>query len=79
MFGQIAQLVERGPEKAGVGGSNPSLATTPLSFLFRGLSRRAYRVIDGPGLASRQARSRIKRHSSEMSSELSKTSQTRLR
>ena len=25
--GQIAQLVERSPEKAGVGGSNPSLAT----------------------------------------------------
>ena len=25
--GQVAQLVERGPEKAGVGGSNPSLAT----------------------------------------------------
>lgn len=26
--GQIAQSVERSPEKAGVGGSNPSLATT---------------------------------------------------
>jgi hypothetical protein len=26
--GQVAQLVERGPEKAGVGGSIPSLATT---------------------------------------------------
>ena len=26
-IGQVAQLVERGPEKAGVGGSNPSLAT----------------------------------------------------
>jgi hypothetical protein len=26
--GQIAQLVERSPEKAGVGGSIPSLATT---------------------------------------------------
>jgi hypothetical protein len=26
-FGQVAQLVERGPEKAGVGGSIPSLAT----------------------------------------------------
>ncbi len=25
--GQVAQLVERGPEKAGVGGSSPSLAT----------------------------------------------------
>ncbi len=25
--GQVAQLVERGPEKAGVGGSIPSLAT----------------------------------------------------
>src|SRR3989440_3463288 len=28
--GQVAQLVERGPEKAGVGGSIPSLAT--ISF-----------------------------------------------
>ncbi len=27
--GQVAQLVERGPEKAGVGGSIPSLATNP--------------------------------------------------
>ena len=27
-IGQVAQLVERGPEKAGVGGSIPSLATT---------------------------------------------------
>ena len=26
-YGQVAQLVERGPEKAGVGGSIPSLAT----------------------------------------------------
>ena len=26
-IGQVAQLVERGPEKAGVGGSNPSLST----------------------------------------------------
>jgi hypothetical protein len=31
--GQIAQLVERSPEKAGVGGSNPSLATTFLKLL----------------------------------------------
>ena len=28
--GQVAQLVERGPEKAGVGGSSPSLATIKL-------------------------------------------------
>ena len=27
LSGQVAQLVERGPEKAGVGGSIPSLAT----------------------------------------------------
>ena len=27
-FGQVAQSVERSPEKAGVGGSIPSLATT---------------------------------------------------
>ena len=32
-FGQVAQSVERSPEKAGVGGSIPSLATT-LSLLF---------------------------------------------
>ena len=29
--GQVAQVVERSPEKAGVGGSTPSLATTFLS------------------------------------------------
>ena len=28
LLGQVAQLVERSPEKAGVGGSIPSLATT---------------------------------------------------
>jgi len=28
IYGQVAQLVERSPEKAGVGGSIPSLATT---------------------------------------------------
>ena len=33
VLGQVAQLVERSPEKAGVGGSSPSLATT-LTFLF---------------------------------------------
>jgi hypothetical protein len=27
-YGQVAQSVERSPEKAGVGGSIPSLATT---------------------------------------------------
>jgi hypothetical protein len=32
-FGQVAQLVERGPEKAGVGGSIPSLATNPFNNL----------------------------------------------
>jgi hypothetical protein len=31
--GQIAQLVERSPEKAGVGGSIPSLATILLNHL----------------------------------------------
>ena len=33
--GQVAQLVERSPEKAGVGGSIPSLATTlnPSCFI----------------------------------------------
>jgi hypothetical protein len=31
--GQVAQLVERSPEKAGVGGSTPSLATIILSDL----------------------------------------------
>jgi hypothetical protein len=28
--GQVAQVVERSPEKAGVGGSSPSLATISL-------------------------------------------------
>jgi hypothetical protein len=32
-FGQVAQSVERGPEKAGVGGSIPSLATTLFNNL----------------------------------------------
>src|ERR1051325_2133630 len=31
--GQVAQLVERGPEKAGVGGSIPSLATINFNNL----------------------------------------------
>jgi hypothetical protein len=31
--GQVAQLVERGPEKAGVGGSIPSLATNTFNNL----------------------------------------------
>ncbi len=29
--GQVAQLVEHGPEKAGVGGSSPPLTTFPVS------------------------------------------------
>ena len=33
MTGQVAQLVERGPEKAGVGGSIPSLATIIVDLL----------------------------------------------
>ncbi len=32
--GQVAQVVERSPEKAGVGGSTPSLATIILKNLF---------------------------------------------
>lgn len=32
-YGQVAQLVERGPEKAGVGGSIPSLATSTFNNL----------------------------------------------
>ena len=31
--GQVAQVVERSPEKAGVGGSTPSLATTSFNWL----------------------------------------------
>ena len=31
--GQVAQVVERSPEKAGVGGSTPSLATMILNNL----------------------------------------------
>ena len=34
--GQVAQLVERGPEKAGVGGSIPSLATIPTGKGLKG-------------------------------------------
>ena len=30
--GQVAQVVERSPEKAGVGGSTPSLATINIAF-----------------------------------------------
>ena len=33
LSGQVAQLVERGPEKAGVGGSIPSLATINFNNL----------------------------------------------
>ena len=33
LSGQVAQLVERGPEKAGVGGSIPSLATNNFNNL----------------------------------------------
>jgi hypothetical protein len=40
--GQVAQLVERSPEKAGVGGSIPSLATTKLNNL------NWLRTIEGP-------------------------------
>ena len=39
-IGQVAQLVERGPEKAGVGGSIPSLAT----ILFNNLASLKKRV-----------------------------------
>ena len=38
--GQVAQLVERGPEKAGVGGSIPSLATNNIVQRFFSLSSR---------------------------------------
>jgi hypothetical protein len=33
LSGQVAQVVERSPEKAGVGGSTPSLATIILKNL----------------------------------------------
>ncbi len=36
--GQVAQLVERSPEKAGVGGSIPSLATIEITHSFSGRS-----------------------------------------
>ena len=32
-LGQVAQLVEHGPEKAGVGGSSPPLTTLPTFLL----------------------------------------------
>ena len=34
IHGQVAQLVERSPEKAGVGGSSPSLATSLKSLVY---------------------------------------------
>jgi hypothetical protein len=36
--GQVAQVVERSPEKAGVGGSTPSLATM-ISITYKQLGR----------------------------------------
>ena len=42
--GQVAQMVERGPEKAGVGGSSPSLATTPVSSWHRHLPHLSLRM-----------------------------------
>jgi hypothetical protein len=39
-IGQVAQLVERGPEKAGVGGSIPSLATILFNNLQAAKKRR---------------------------------------
>src|SRR5579864_286052 len=44
MSGQVAQLVERSPEKAGVGGSIPSLATI-LTPLLSATSRRFARIV----------------------------------
>ena len=41
-IGQVAQLVERGPEKAGVGGSIPSLATIIFNNLRVAKNRRIY-------------------------------------
>ena len=35
--GQVAQLVERSPEKAGVGGSIPSLATNCIPLFLKSL------------------------------------------
>src|SRR5690242_9965832 len=42
--GQIAQLVERSPEKAGVGGSIPSLATSSINLWLRGLDKGSLRL-----------------------------------
>jgi hypothetical protein len=38
-IGQVAQLVERSPEKAGVGGSIPSLATISNHHRFKNFQR----------------------------------------
>jgi hypothetical protein len=46
-FGQVAQLVERSPEKAGVGGSIPSLATILFNDLSHFYSRSKPRIL-GP-------------------------------
>src|SRR6266567_1570816 len=37
--GQVAQVVERSPEKAGVGGSTPSLATILIASCFNHINR----------------------------------------
>src|SRR5437879_11814963 len=37
--GQVAQVVERSPEKAGVGGSTPSLATILIAFVYNQRNR----------------------------------------
>src|SRR5437879_5777332 len=41
-FGQVAQSVERGPEKAGVGGSIPSLATNKTGEKGKGEREKRY-------------------------------------
>ena len=46
--GQVAQVVERSPEKAGVGGSTPSLAT--ISHLLLNTSKHTFEKSAGPPL-----------------------------
>src|SRR5579872_1267953 len=53
--GQVAQVVERSPEKAGVGGSTPSLATTFSAEAWQLQSfRKALRLLPKYNLHERQ-------------------------
>jgi hypothetical protein len=61
-YGQVAQLVERSPEKAGVGGSIPSLATS-FSITYRPSKRQfhsnSFQLNGAEGFVSSEMPTRI--------------------